>query len=187
MNIPIDITDVVLNTERLTLRPWCQDDLDDLYEYASVAGVGEMAGWNAHTSIDESWKILDMFINGKKTFAIEFSGKVIGSLGIEKYPERHFPEYERLRCRELGFVLAKPYWGRGLIVEAVRAVLKWLFEDIGLDAVFCAHFVENAQSARVQEKLGFSHIGFYDSEPPIGEVKRTNARVITRPMYFNRL
>ncbi len=45
MNAPIDISDIVLRTDRLILRAWRQADLDDLYEYASVDGVGQMAGW----------------------------------------------------------------------------------------------------------------------------------------------
>ena len=54
MNMEIDITGVVLNTERLTLRPWRESDLDDFYEYASVDGVGQMAGWFPHRDLEES-------------------------------------------------------------------------------------------------------------------------------------
>jgi len=53
MNTQIDITGVVLTTDRLILRPWRDSDLDDLYEYARVDGVGQMAGWNPHKSIEE--------------------------------------------------------------------------------------------------------------------------------------
>ena len=48
MNIKIDISNVVLKTERLVLRPWEKEDLDDFYEYAKVDGVGQMAGWLPH-------------------------------------------------------------------------------------------------------------------------------------------
>ena len=58
MNSPIDISNVVLKTERLVLRPWRLSDLDDFYEYASVDGVGEMAGWPHHKSKDDSLVIL---------------------------------------------------------------------------------------------------------------------------------
>ena len=54
MNADIDLSNVVLKTERLILRPWKETDLDDFYEYASVDGVGVMAGWNRHTSIRKS-------------------------------------------------------------------------------------------------------------------------------------
>ena len=85
MLAPVDITGVRLETDRLILRPWTMDDLADFYEYASIEGLGQMAGWLPHKTIDESKTILDMFIRHKKVFAIELkeTGKVIGSLGIE--------------------------------------------------------------------------------------------------------
>ena len=62
MNTPIDISDVILKTERLTLRPWRQSDLDDFFEYASVDGVGQMAGWIPHANREESQVIMNKFI-----------------------------------------------------------------------------------------------------------------------------
>lgn len=62
MNTPIDISDVILKTERLTLRPWRQSDLDDFFEYASVDGVGQMAGWIPHANREESQMIMNKFI-----------------------------------------------------------------------------------------------------------------------------
>lgn len=82
MNEKIDISNVILKSERLTLRPWKEDDLEDFYEYASVDGVGQMAGWWPHESKEVSKAVLDDFIAGKKTFALEYEEKVIGSLGI---------------------------------------------------------------------------------------------------------
>ena len=87
MNAPIDISAVVLQTERLTLRPWRETDLEDFYAYASVDGVGQMAGWTPHKDKAESQSILSRFIAGKHVFALEHRGRVIGSLGIEKYNE----------------------------------------------------------------------------------------------------
>lgn len=69
MNAPIDVTNVYIETPRLILRPWCMDDLTDLYEYASVPGVGEAAGWNHHKDVYESAEILEKFIQGRKTLA----------------------------------------------------------------------------------------------------------------------
>ena len=112
MNIDIDISNVTLHTERLVLRPWQEDDLEDLYEYASVDGVGQMAGWPPHGSIDTSRIILKGFIEGKHTFALQFDNKVIGSLGVDKYDEAQFPELAEKKCREIGYVLSKDYWGR---------------------------------------------------------------------------
>lgn len=66
MNAEIDISNVKLETERLILRAWEITDLDNFFEYASVNGVGEKAGWEHHKSKDESLEILKMFIDEKK-------------------------------------------------------------------------------------------------------------------------
>ena len=181
---PVDISNTELRTERLLLRPWRESDLEDLFEYASVEGVGENAGWLPHENREQSREVLNKFIAGRKTFAIEYEGKVVGSLGIEKYQEAMFPEYDGLRCRELGFVLAKPYWGRGLMPEAVNAVLGWLFFDQAYDAVFCGNFVHNAQSARVQEKCGFRPVGLILHQTHYGAVFETQLRVITKDEFI---
>ena len=158
MNKQIDITNVVLTTDRLTLRPWRESDLNDFYEYASVDGVGQMAGWNPHRNVEESKMILGKFIKHKKTFALEYKGKVIGSLGIEEYSEENYPELDTLQGREIGYVLSKAYWGQGLMPEAVKAVIDWLFDEIRLDFIIVGHFDRNAQSKRVVEKCGFQYI-----------------------------
>ncbi len=158
MNAVIDITGVVLRTDRLTLRPWRESDLSDLYEYARVDGVGQMAGWNPHRDMEESRAILHSFIRHRKTFALEYQGKVIGSLGVEEYSEENYPELENLRGREIGYVLSRDYWGMGLMPEAVKAVIAWLFSETGLDFLICGHFDHNARSRRVVEKCGFRYI-----------------------------
>ena len=157
MNKQIDITGVVLTTERLTLRPWRETDLNDFFEYASMDGVGQMAGWNPHRNLEESSRILGSFIRHKKTFALEYAGKVIGSLGIEEYNEENYPELGEIQGREIGYVLSKDYWGRGLMPEAVKAVIRWLFEEEKLDFILVGHFDWNHQSARVIAKCGFSY------------------------------
>ena len=158
MNKQIDITNVVLTTDRLTLRPWRESDLNDFYEYASVDGVGQMAGWNPHRNVEESKTILSHFIEGKHVFALEHQGKVIGSLGIEEYSEENYPELNALQGREIGYVLSKAYWGQGLMPEAVKAVIDWLFNGVQLDFIIVGHFDRNAQSKRVVEKCGFQYV-----------------------------
>ena len=158
MNAEIDISGITLKTDRLTLRPWRQEDLDDFYEYASVDGVGQMAGWLPHESKETTQMILDSFISNKKTFALELDGKVIGSLGIESYKEDEFPELEQLRGRSIGYVLSKDFWGRGLMPEAVKAVQAYLFEEAGFDFLVVSHYVWNGQSRRVIQKSGFKYL-----------------------------
>ena len=186
MNAPIDISKATLITKRLVLRPWKQDDLDDFFEYASVDGVGQMAGWKPHENKQETQKILDSFIEHKKTFALEYQGKVIGSLGIELYNEERFPEFADLKCREIGYVLSKAYWGNGFMPEAVNEVLRYLFEDAGLDVIFCGHFLSNHQSARVQEKCGFRHYAYGKYETKFGTVEDDELNILTKNDYTAR-
>lgn len=154
MNKPIDMSAVVLRTRRLVLRAWQQSDLEDFYEYASVDGVGQMAGWLPHENREVTQTILDSFIAHKKTFAIQLDGKVIGSVGVEVYNEENFPELDALRGRAIGYVLSKDHWGQGIMPEAVQAVLAWLFTEVQLDFVLISHFQWNRQSRRVIEKCG---------------------------------
>lgn len=158
MNATFEIGELVIETERLVLRPFRQSDLRDFNEYASVSGVGEMAGWKHHETIEKSQEILDMFINEDKTFAIVFkkNNKVIGSIGVEKYGlEDKLTEFNGYYGREIGFVLSKDYWGKGIMPEAVGAVINYLFNDLNLDFLTCGYYDFNNQSKRVQEKCGF--------------------------------
>lgn len=158
MNLEFKINGKVLETERLILRPFKLEDLDDFYEYASVPDVGERAGWNHHENKDESLIVLSRFIESDKTFAIllKENKKVIGSLGVEKYnDEDKLEEFKDYKGRELGFVLSKDYWGKGIMKEAVDSVSDYLFDEMDLDFLLCGHFENNTQSRRVQEKCGF--------------------------------
>ena len=181
MNKKIDISGVTLKTDRLTLRPWMESDLADFYAYARVEGVGQMAGWVPHNSIEESRNILNSFIRGKKTYALEYAGKVIGSLGIEEYNEDNYPEFAASRGREIGYVLSRDYWGHGLMPEAVKAVIGWLFEDQDLDFILVGHFDWNRQSARVIEKCGFEYIKTVRYETRYDTVENSMEYVLYNP------
>ena len=159
MNVEFDVTGIILESERLILCEWKQSDLDDFFAYASVEGVGEMAGWAHHQNKEKSQEILDKFILEKKTFAIVYkeNNKVIGSLGVEKYClENVLSEFFDYKGREIGYVLAKDYWGKGLMPEAVKLVTDYLFNVLNYDFLLCGYYDFNHQSKRVQEKCGFT-------------------------------
>lgn len=182
MNAPVDVTKIRIETERLILRSWRESDLDDFYEYARVDGVGQMAGWMPHENIEKSEQILKMFIEEKKTLALELkaNGKVIGSLGIEKAPNE--PEIaQELLGRELGYVLSKQYWGMGLMPEAVRAVIDYCLDILNYDYLACAHFVWNRQSRRCIEKSGFLFLKEIKHETRYGTVEDTRLYILYNP------
>lgn len=158
MNADFKINGKQIETDRLILRPFLPSDLDDFFEYASVEGVGERAGWKHHESKEESKEILDNFISQDHDFAIysKKDNKVIGSLGVNEYGmEEKLTEFNGYKGREIGYVLSKAYWGQGIMPEAVKAVIDYLFVDLGLDFLTCGYYDFNKQSKRVQEKCGF--------------------------------
>lgn len=156
----IKISEYPLETNRLILRSWQLDDVDDFYEYASVEGVGEMAGWPHHVDINTSMIVLKSFIAADNVYAIveKSSNKVIGSFGFHKSWASKDTRYEDLNVIEIGYVLAKSHWGKGYIPEVVEEIIRACFEDWNLDAVSVSHFDGNEQSKRVIEKSGFEYV-----------------------------
>lgn len=184
MNADFALKGLTLETKRLMLRPFRQEDLQDFYEYASVEGVGEMAGWKHHESIEESQKILDMFIKEDKTFAIVFkkTGKVIGSVGIEKYGNQEaLTEFHSYRGREIGYVLGKDHWGKGLMPEAVNAVIDYLFNTLDMDFLTCGYYDFNAQSKRVQGKCGFKPYRKLNMDTRMGTTEPGTLNLLPNP------
>lgn len=158
MNADFKINGRVIETNRLRLRPFKESDLDDFYQYAKVAGTGERAGWKHHESKEESKEILDTFIKNDKTFALIYkaTNKLIGSIGVEKYDrEDEEIDFANLYGRELGAVLSKDYWNMGLMTEALKAVIDYLFEEMDLDFLTAGYFDNNIPSKKMQEKCGF--------------------------------
>ena len=158
MNADFKINGRVIETNRLRLRPFKESDLDDFYEYAKVAGTGERAGWKHHENKEESKEILDIFIKNDKTFALIYkaTNKLIGSIGVEKYgKEAEEIDFANLYGRELGAVLSKDYWNMGLMTEALKAVIDYLFDEINLDFLTAGYFDNNIPSKKMQEKCGF--------------------------------
>ena len=189
MIAPVDVTNIRIETERLILRPWREADVYDFYEYAKVNGVGQMCGWLPHKNLEESRAILGFFLNEKKTLALELkeNGKVIGSLGLEER-DADLGIPEKLTGREIGYALSKDYWGRGLMPEAVKAVIEYCFRELNFDWLTCGHFVRNNQSQRVVEKSGFTYVGDvihhtrFGTEEPTKLYVLYNPRKITAPV-----
>lgn len=178
MDKTFDNSNIEIRTKRLLLRPFKHSDLSDFFEYASVPGVGEMAGWPCHTSVNESQNILNLFIEEKNVFAIVDGDKVIGSIGVESTNKEHYPELDDLNVKELGFVLSKAYWGMGLVPEAAEALIKYLFDVFDADCLTCCSFNFNSQSARVQHKLGFVDCKSFIYETRMGTKEESTGRVL---------
>ena len=145
----------VLRTQRLMLRPWEESDAEMLYEYAKDPRVGPACGWEPHTSVENSREIIRTVFAEEETFAIvpDAVGHAVGSLGIMREGEGTAPVGRDEA--EIGYWIGVPYWGQGLVPEAVREALRYCFETLGCSGVWCGYFDGNDKSRRVQEKCGF--------------------------------
>lgn len=145
-----------LETERLILTDWSEDDAAELFQLAKNPNVGPHAGWKPHADEAESLEIIrTLFLPGmvwkvtdKKT------GALVGSLGLEI--DRFRPG---IASKELGYWIAEEYWGRGLATEASEAALRYGFLELDLDVVGICTGPHNLRSQQVIRKLGFTYEG----------------------------
>ena len=148
---------MIMTTDRLLLRPWEEADADDLYEYAKDGRVGPAAGWQPHTSVENSREIIRTVLSEPETYAVcrKEDGRAIGSVGlmIGGRSNACLPETQG----EIGYWIGVPFWGQGLIPEATREIIRRAFEDLQLETLWCGYFDGNEKSRRVQEKCGFSY------------------------------
>ena len=145
---------MILETERLILRPWEEADAEECYRYAKDPRVGPAAGWPVHTSVENSRQIIKDILMVPETYAIVLkqTGLPVGSIGLSRHDLA-----EKDDEAELGYWLGVPYWGRGIMPEAAREMLRHAFEDLAVRTVWCGYYDGNEQSKRVQEKCGFRY------------------------------
>ena len=178
---------LTFKTERLLLRPWKIEDAEALYELAQDPRIGPAAGWPTHTSVENSRQIIKEVLSGKESYAIVLKGSVnaIGSIGMTFYQRGE--EGSRPVEGEIGYWIGVPYWGRGLVPEAVSELMRHGFEDLGLEAIWCGYFDGNEKSKRVQEKCGFT---YHHTKPdvfcaPMNETRVEHFTRITRDEWEN--
>lgn len=148
---------MILETERLILRRFDESDAENVYLYAKDPDVGPIAGWPPHKSVDESREVIRNVFSGAEAYAVclKSDNKAIGAIELKLNGHTDMTEKDD-EC-ELGYWLGKPFWGQGIIPEAVREILRHAFEDIGMNKVWCGYYDGNVKSKRVQEKCGFRY------------------------------
>ncbi len=174
---------MILQTERLILRPWEESDAEECYRYARDPRVGPMAGWPVHTSVENSRQIIRDVLAVPETYAIVLkeTGLPVGSIGLHFHSDLAEKDDEA----ELGYWLGVPYWGKGLVPEAGKEMLRHAFEDLGLARVWCGYYDGNGKSRRVQEKLGFRYQRASDNVPvpQMGETRRGHVSLLTKEQW----
>ncbi len=148
-----------LETERLILRKMVLNDAEAVFAYASNSDVSRYTLWETHRSIEDSRAFLEFATQkyengGEPDWGIVYKGNgcLVGACGLVNWEADH-------ARAEVGFVLSREYWGRGLMSEAVRAMLRFGFERMNLNRIEARCIAENAASARVMEKAGMFYEG----------------------------
>ncbi|MBQ3920688.1 MAG: GNAT family N-acetyltransferase, partial [Firmicutes bacterium] len=179
---------MTIETERLILRRWEESDAESLYEYAKDPDVGPRAGWAPHKSVEESRVIIKSVLSGEEAYAIclKEDGRAIGAVELMLYGHSRLAEKED-EC-ELGYWIGKPFWGRGLVTEASRALLKRAFGELGMSKVWAGYYEGNTRSQRVQEKLGlrFQRRSERVEVSQLNETRTGIENAITREQWMRR-
>lgn len=158
---------MIIELENLTLRPWQESDAECLYHFAKNPKIGPIAGWPPHASIEDSLNIIKTVFSKKETYAIVCDGIPIGCVGLLFHPDTNHWWGEG--AAELGYWIAEPYWGRGFAADASDALIKRTFDELDVEVIYATYRVENNQSKRVLEKLGFKYYAQLTNENYLGE------------------
>lgn len=151
-------TPVIMETERLTFRPWLESDAEVLFKYASDPDVGPRAGWSPHKSVEESLQIIREVFASEHMWALVLkeTNEPIGCIGYFTSAESNIGI--GADDAEAGYWIAKPYWNRGLCTEALQEMMRYCRRK-GFAKLWADCFVDNPPSAKVMQKCGFIDTG----------------------------
>ncbi|MBN1995934.1 GNAT family N-acetyltransferase [candidate division KSB1 bacterium] len=143
-----------LKIDNYYVRNWQKSDIPALFKYADNPKIAV----NLRDAFPSPYKPADaekflaivLEMNPCTYFAIANHEEAIGSIGFMAGKDVH-----RFSA-EMGYWLAEPFWGRGIITKAVRAVTDYAFREFGLNRIYAEPFADNIASVRVLEKAGFT-------------------------------
>lgn len=149
----------ILKTPRLTLRPFTMYDVNAMYEnWASDPVVTQYLFWETHPDREVTRAVLDTWVkqyaqDGYYNWAIEAKGEgMIGNISVVACSDAD-------EWAEIGYVIGRGQWGKGIMTEALARVLAFLFGEVGLHRACLMYDVENVGSGRVIIKNGLTYEG----------------------------
>ena len=171
---------MIFQTERLILRPWEENDAEELFRWAQDPMIGPAAGWNAHRSVDDSLAMIRSQYAAPEVYAVCLRTDVsstsvvsdkealasssvtsvessdafpIGCISLKFGSDTDLTDAED-EC-EISAWIARPYWGQGLIPEGCEVLLRHGFEDLGMKAIWAGYYDGNEKSAACLKRIGF--------------------------------
>lgn len=144
-----------IETERLILRKFKISDCEDMYKnWASDDDVTRHITWATHKDIQETKDVVSRYVFDSERenyyhWCIEMkdSGEAVGSIGA-------FRLYEELGMFEVGYCIGKKFWNMGITTEAMNAIIKFFFEEVGINRIEARHDTKNPASGVVMKKAG---------------------------------
>lgn len=152
----------IIETDRLILRRFKIEDKTDMFNnWASDPEVTKYITWPPHDSVELTGMLLEDWTkrydnNNYYNWAMELkdSGKVIGNISVVEQKEYIYEA-------QLGYCMSRAYWGQGYMPEAAKAVVDYLFFEVGFQRIYAGHDIENSKSGRVMEKIGMKKEGIH--------------------------
>ena len=147
-----------LHTERLTLRRYTVEDAQQMYDnWAKDPRVTRFLTWPPHESPQATAELLSQWTAAyiapsNYNWVMEYEGQCIGTISVVRISDRN-------ESAELGYDLGFDYWNKGLMTEAAKAVIDFLFEEVGCHRVVIRHAIKNPASGRVAQKCGLTYEG----------------------------
>ncbi len=153
-----------IETDRLILRQFRIEDAEDMYKnWASDPEVTKFLTWPPHASVDITKGLLSQWVSryedgGYFNWVMELkeNGKAIGNISVVSLNEK-------VESADIGYCMSRAYWGKGLMPEALKAVMDYLFDVVGLNRVAACHDANNPKSGRVMDKAGMKLEGILRS------------------------
>lgn len=143
-----------------TLRPFTINDLDSFVKYANNPKIANnLTDKFPHPYTIEHGKIfIEMATknNPANIFAIDINGEACGGIGI------HPQDDVQRKNAELGYWLAEPFWGNGIISKAIPQIVEYAFKNFDITRIYARPYGTNAASQRVLEKAGFKLEGKFE-------------------------
>lgn len=165
-----------LDTPRLHLRHFTENDAQDVFEYARDELTVKYLTWPAHKNIEESQRIITRQLSNENTYAIVLkeTGKVIGCIDLRITSDAD---------ASFGYVLNRSYWNKGYMTEALQYSLTYLFEKLGIETVTSCHETENPASGSVMKKCGMKWTHLAKGETNFGKTTDNDHYRITRASW----
>jgi ribosomal-protein-alanine N-acetyltransferase len=151
---------VALETPRLLLRRFTLDDAADMFNnWANDDAVTKFLTWPTHQSVGVSKEVLSKWVadyQSEKCYqwcvALKETGKAVGSIGVVSLKEN-------IDAAEIGYCIGRAWWHQGITLEALAAVVGFLFKEVGFNRLAAHHDPHNPNSGKVMQKCGMLYEG----------------------------